>query len=1080
MAELQIFEGFCETLYTSPDAAERRKAEEALVQLSTTPDYIPRCRQVLAESAKPYAQLVASNALKRLLVSHWNHLTPAEQGEQRSYALTYLATHGPTCAPYVAASLVSLVACVTKLGWADMADHQQVLVDVNQFLQATPAHLVLGLQLLHAIVTEMNAVSNTRSLSQHRKVAGAFRDECLFAIFQVSLDTLQKHGAPGTATAGTEPARVSVVCLQLSLACLGYDFIGTTLDEASEELGTIQVPSSWRATMEAPATMQLYFDVYSTCSNPPAKLALEVLVALGSIRRSLFSSDDERQGFLNRILNGTLAILQTQRGLTDHENYHELCRLLARLKANFQLAELVQCASYPEWISLVATLTVDSFTHWEWASNSVYYLLSLWSRLVASMPYLKGETPSHLESYVPQVITAFIQSRMELVTQLLQTEADIDDPLADDEQLHEQLDALPSLCRFQLQAVSTYVMSLFEPAAALYSQALSQPAHDRANNPQVAMRLAECEGKLSWLIYIIGQVLGSHLTPNANAETQQLVDGELTAAVLQLVPIIDAPEHAAERAAIPSNLHLHCAVLFFLQQFRKVYVGDQATASSKVYAKLQERLNLSDHLAVLAVLVNKVVANLRTRAECFALNERSLALFADLAGGYCSGKLLLKLDAVHYMLRHHTADHFPFLSHPRSARLRTTFYATLCKLLFLDEANLKFRAFMEPFTLLLRSLGQQQHDAAAFATPQVRTALLGLLRDLRGVASACSNRRTYGLLFDWLYPNFTPTLQRAMATFHDHPEITTPLLKLYCELVYNKAQRLTFDSSSPNGILLFRDASQLLCTYGTRVQELALPAGADLYARKYKGISLCMLLLTRALSGNYVNFGVFALYGDRALADCLAVTIQMCLHTPLDEILAYPKVAKAYFTLMELLLRSHTATIVDLDTQILKHLCHSLTEGLKSHEVAISSQCAAALEHLAAYRFRELADADDADAYEVAARPPSKLANAHNLFASQLNVLLHMIVFEECTNQWSLSRPLLALIIIGEAAYAAWVKQALHALAPHPQRQAKLASAFEKLMADIPRGQQANLDVKVRDRFTQNLSQFRHEVRTLV
>ena len=37
-----------------------------------------------------------------------------------------------------------------------------------------------------------------------------------------------------------------------------------------------------------------------------------------------------------------------------------------------------------------------------------------------------------------------------------------------------------------------------------------------------------------------------------------------------------------------------------------------------------------------------------------------------------------------------------------------------------------------------------------------------------------------------------------------HDEMTTPLLKLYAELVYNKAQRLTFDSSSPNGILLFR------------------------------------------------------------------------------------------------------------------------------------------------------------------------------------------------------------------------------------------------------------------------------------
>ena len=61
---------------------------------------------------------------------------------------------------------------------------------------------------------------------------------------------------------------------------------------------------------------------------------------------------------------------------------------------------------------------------------------------------------SHLEGHVPQVITAFIDSRMELVSALLSSgDGEIDDPLTDDEQLHEQLDTLPSLCRFQLQQV---------------------------------------------------------------------------------------------------------------------------------------------------------------------------------------------------------------------------------------------------------------------------------------------------------------------------------------------------------------------------------------------------------------------------------------------------------------------------------------------------------------------------------------------------------------------------------------------------------------------------------------------------
>ena len=51
----------------------------------------------------------------------------------------------------------------------------------------------------------------------------------------------------------------------------------------------------------------------------------------------------------------------------------------------------------------------------------------------------------------------------------------------------------------------------------------------------------------------ISQVLGSHLTPNSNSETQQLVDGDLTCAVLQLLPLLDSPEYVTERSAESSN-----------------------------------------------------------------------------------------------------------------------------------------------------------------------------------------------------------------------------------------------------------------------------------------------------------------------------------------------------------------------------------------------------------------------------------------------------------------------------------------------------------------------------------------------
>ena len=65
-------------------------------------------------------------------------------------------------------------------------------------------------------------------------------------------------------------------------------------------------------------------------------------------------------------------------------------------------------------------------------------------------------------------------------------------------------------------------------------------------------------------------------------------------------------------------------------------------------------------------------------------------------------------------------------------------------------------------------------DCFCFAW-QVRAALVGVLRDLRGIVAACSNRRTYGLFFDWIYPEHTPLLRRAMAVYHDAPEVRAPL-----------------------------------------------------------------------------------------------------------------------------------------------------------------------------------------------------------------------------------------------------------------------------------------------------------------
>ena len=58
---------------------------------------------------------------------------------------------------------------------------------------------------------------------------------------------------------------------------------------------------------------------------------------------------------------------------------------------------------------------------WQFAPNSVHYLLSLWQRMVASVPYVKASEPHMLETYTPEVTKAYITSRLDSVAVILRS-----------------------------------------------------------------------------------------------------------------------------------------------------------------------------------------------------------------------------------------------------------------------------------------------------------------------------------------------------------------------------------------------------------------------------------------------------------------------------------------------------------------------------------------------------------------------------------------------------------------------------------------------------------------------------------
>ncbi|VDQ02385.1 unnamed protein product, partial [Trichobilharzia regenti] len=191
--------------------------------------------------------------------------------------------------------------------------------------------------------------------------------------------------------------------------------------------------------------------------------ALSCLIQISSIRRSLFTNA-ERSIFLAQIVSGCRSILlsvcgnstqtttttttttasptvigsplnrhvNTTPNTTDKTNssssmnnnneacnlmnnpeaYHEFCVLLSRLKCSYQLNELLVLSDYSSFIELLTIFTVHSIKvcNDECSQNSLHYLLALWQRLVASIPYVHPPDSHLLDTVTPQVVNAYIQS----------------------------------------------------------------------------------------------------------------------------------------------------------------------------------------------------------------------------------------------------------------------------------------------------------------------------------------------------------------------------------------------------------------------------------------------------------------------------------------------------------------------------------------------------------------------------------------------------------------------------------------------------------------------------------------------
>ncbi|UJR08964.1 hypothetical protein I4U23_013215 [Adineta vaga] len=1159
MDALEI-EHLCSQLYGSGNNDQMRLASQRLETFVNQPNCLAQCRVLLDRALTPYTQFFGATTL----IKHFNCIsTPssisfAERYELRTYILEYLYKHNTSLAQFVSAELVKLYARLTKNFWFDLNPtvnnetypFQTFTDDLLKF-QTNPSHFAVALQILIAILTEMSVPNDdettARAFTKHRKICISFRDMKLIDIYLFACKFLRdvivnQKKALGLSIEFTDyPKTIHTAQLQsnyyivvekllsLALSCLTYDFLGTGSSvqdvDISDEHLTLQVPIAWHDHMIDGSFYQLYFSYYFLFSNTTlVPIAISCLVQLSSVRRSLLNTN-ERLIVLNLITYGIRSILEQPGGLlADEKSLHEFCRLIARLKSNAQLHELVRIDNYQVFMERLFRFTIDhllSVHHhrqYHLSPNTLHYILSFWSKIVAFLSHIsklsdtdESSTLHLLDIYVPQIVAYYIQSRLDA----LNTDETLYNELFDNDQtiLQQQLDMISIMSRLDYNKTCVLLCNFFDDIAQQYQQAVNSETVER---------------RLTFLIYVLGCVLGARgitlSSLSMSNDDQDLFDGELVVRVLQLMTYIQQKtSHENNQKPIntaittttatekinttPYSEKLELAVLFFFDQFRKQYVGDHGR-SDKIYQVLFKHLGITDEEQLLCIFVKKLFTNLQYSIISDKLIERTVGCFSELTHGYQSVRKLVKLDPIQYFINNHTQELFPFL-HPifsakRShnstitasswSRLRTTFYSAIGRMLMHDfrydeDDDDRVEAFMIPFTTQCTRLVQIFKEFADFSSmnsgqfttinqfnptsaslDEVQSLIIGITRDLRGLCSSLLSKQAYNSFFDWLYPSYLPIFLKALYVFYDRLEVYNPLLKFIHELAANRQDRLVFDPTKANAYLLFRETSNLLYIFQTKTLvhvNTTVPEsdGTLYYKSKLKPITTCLKIIQTCLVGNYLNFGVFQLYSDPCFDNCLQVFIAILTSIKKTDLFSYPKLTTAYFSLIESLSIIKIDFLANLSIPLFGYVLETISEGFVSYEQTIQNSCCVYLDAYLFHIFRSV---------KKKTASTNLMANAQkyeSLFRQILVNLMNGIIYAECRNIYTISKPLLGLILLNENNFFTEIKQQL--LFGHTQaKQAILSTALDNLMVGIDR----TLTESNKENFTQNITQFRSDI----
>lgn len=846
------------------------EGEACLNAFKTNPENIPECqRQLQTPGLSTKVSFFFASALQSITATASSTVWSFKDSMNIvAWILEYLETN-----PQVSDSVITqLAACVAEVLISNICNPEvyEALAMVEQVCRSDPSRWRVSFLIQGALVSEMtHRLRNGIAKPTDADVEEFTR--VLLQVFKNGMDVVMRF--QGSQDAGL----IDVCCsaLEMCHTCLSFSLKPEDDSNLDWRFRRTAVPREFKELVFRTETISSLFEFYRTSRKPAPLLCMRDI--------GFMPMESQSQNIRNVIVALFVSLGEVFRdgvGLDDACNLNLLALIMGMIGQKLRMDHFQQIAEFADVLNVMFTFTemtleaakTGTQDKWEMVSN----VMTFWSSIVAEA----GRCASPISNHIGEQAVVLFQKYLEFLLFLASRDMDASKELLGNGKPSSLIGFLKDLVGQNTAAVVPPLLNIFDKQMQDVEAALS------SGDEWHAML---CQSQLALIVYVMIDILKKKMMGDRDTESLRFHAHVLA----RLVTLCSKSE---EWLGAGQNAILEPSIIFFISQFSlTLFGGSPCAAQGHLYSQLSTISGfreIASKQALTNLLFNRLMAPLRCPMN-FETIQMAVATISKVPppSPEMMGGVIGNLNP----------DVFPFMreiENPDWSKLRGEF------ILSITQIVLKMRC--ELLAMLLESF------AGAFSRLSEPAIVAGLAVDLAGVFMAIKKSDSYTIAFNWLFPARAMSLVQIMPGIVENLELSQSMLRLCRSIVMSSpVGRIVFPSYSPNGIILFKHAAEIMMPYLNRTCEI--PVQSDLYIEKYRGFKKCCQILDSLLTSDVVLFDAFEIYSDSVFDDLLRMFSRVMHVIDMDSLFEHPKVVAALLSMLKALAANQLGKAIACD-----------------------------------------------------------------------------------------------------------------------------------------------------------------------